>query len=488
MKQSKKPKIRTIIFVSFSVFSIILLALLWLVETVYLNEIYRKIKLTNMKECASTLCRNINSSELQELSERMAVEENVCIEIIDITSRTIASCDVLSDCVIHRTNTENLLDIAAKANENDGEYTEVVFRNDFKNETYNYDDFNGRPPLNDIGMEESVIYCKVVSEESTFAPQRAVFINASIAPLDATVSTLKRLLVIVTGLCIAVSAIVAAILSKAIAKPIDKLNESAKELARGNYGVNFSTDGYRQVSELASTLNTAAKELSKVEEMRRELMANVSHDLRTPLTMITGYSEVMRDIEGENTPENLQVIIDESKRLTELVNDMLDLSKLEAGMNELNKETFNLSDLTEEIIQRLEKMTSKDGYSFKRELAQGVNVVADRSKIAQVIYNLLLNAINYSTENKEIEVKLYVKEGYAITEITDHGEGISKEDLALIWQRYYKAKNHKRPVAGSGLGLSIVKEILELHSSQFKAESQEGKGSTFSFSLKVEEG
>lgn len=124
----------------------------------------------------------------------------------------------------------------------------------------------------------------------------------------------------------ALALIFAAIMSKKVSKPIIKINESAKELAKGNVAVHFDGEGYREITELNDTLNYAAEELSKVENLRRELIANVSHDLRTPLTMITGYAEVMRDIPGENTPENVQIIIDEANRLTSLVNDMLDIS------------------------------------------------------------------------------------------------------------------------------------------------------------------
>ena len=120
-------------------------------------------------------------------------------------------------------------------------------------------------------------------------------------------------------------------ISSRLSKPLEQMNESAKQLGEGKYDIRFPEQGAREVAELAATLNYAAAELSKVEDLRRELIANVSHDLRTPLTMISGYAEVMRDIPGENTPENVQIVIDEANRLTGIVNDLLDLSKLQAG-------------------------------------------------------------------------------------------------------------------------------------------------------------
>ena len=153
--------------------------------------------------------------------------------------------------------------------------------------------------------------------------------------------------------------------------------------------------GYLEIEELSNTLNYAAKELSKVESLRRELIANMSHDLRTPLTMISGYGEVMRDIPGENTAENVQIIIDETKRLTNLVNDMLDLSKLQAGAQEINSSSFNITEEIEHIIARYDKLLTNKDFTIQFQYDKPVFVKADIIKINQVIYNLINNAINY---------------------------------------------------------------------------------------------
>ena len=138
---------------------------------------------------------------------------------------------------------------------------------------------------------------------------------------------------------------------------------------------------------MGATLNYAAKELSKVETLRRDLIANVSHDLRTPLTMITGYSEVMRDLPGENTPENVQVIIDEANRLTTLVNDMLDLSKMQSGAQKLSPSFFDLTESVRDILGRYNKLTD---YDIRFTADRDVTVYADELKISQVVYNLSL--------------------------------------------------------------------------------------------------
>ena len=177
--------------------------------------------------------------------------------------------------------------------------------------------------------------------------------------------------------------LLAYLLSRKIGRPIESLNSAAKTLAKGDYEVHFEGGGYREVCELSDTLNYAAQELSKTERLQRDLVANISHDLRTPLTLITGYAEVMRDLPGENTPENVQIIIDEATRLTTLVNDVLDLSKLQAGVVPMEREVFNLTESVRSILTRYTKLTD---YHIVFYAVQDVFVDADELKISQVVY------------------------------------------------------------------------------------------------------
>ena len=257
-------------------------------------------------------------------------------------------------------------------------------------------------------------------------------------------------------------------------------------MAKGKYDITFPNNGYREIAELGDTLNYAATELSKTEELRRELIANVSHDLRTPLTMITGYGEVMRDLPGENTPENVQIIIDEAKRLTDLVNDMLDISKLQSGTQTLKLERFSLTETIQDTMLRYHKLTEHDGYQISFLYRENVFVTADQLRISQVVYNLINNAIVYTGEDKKIEVSQTVYDDKVRISVTDTGEGIEQDMLPLIWDRYYKVdKTHKRAVVGTGLGLSIVKSTVELHGGTCGVTSQKGVGSTFWFELKI---
>jgi signal transduction histidine kinase len=278
----------------------------------------------------------------------------------------------------------------------------------------------------------------------------------------------------------------ALILSKFITRPIVKINKAAQVLARGEYETEFSGSGYREICELSDTLNFAAAELAKNDNLQKELVANISHDLRTPLTMIKGYGEVIRDIPDENTPENVQVIIDETERLTELVNDMLDLSKIRAGTRKPEIEVFELTETVAAVLLRYEKFTEQQKYVINFEREESVCVKADRTMILQVVYNLVNNALNYTGDDKTVTITQSVNDGRVRVSVSDTGVGIAEEDLPYIWDRYYKVdKVHKRAVVGTGLGLSIVKGILESHGARYGVESRVGEGSTFWFELDV---
>ncbi|MBQ1334680.1 MAG: two-component sensor histidine kinase, partial [Clostridia bacterium] len=225
---------------------------------------------------------------------------------------------------------------------------------------------------------------------------------------------------------------------------------------------------------------------TKVESLRRELIANVSHDLRTPLTLITGYGEMMRDIPGENTAENIQIIIDEASHLTELVNDVLDISRLQSGEQVFNIERFSLTEMIEEILTRYNRLVSRDGYTIDFERSENVFIDADETRMAQVIYNLMNNAVNYTGADRRVRISQKVRGDRVRVEVTDTGAGIAEKDLPYIWDRYYKVdKTHKRGHIGTGLGLSIVKHIFEQHKARYGVESELGKGSTFWFELEV---
>ena len=334
-------------------------------------------------------------------------------------------------------------------------------------------------------VQETVIWFKIISNAQ--GQERVLILSAMITPVDATVHTLQIQFAYISGILVLLSLAMAWILSRNISYSIIRVNHAAKELAKANYDVAFEAKDYREIAELSDTLNYATEELAKTEKFQRELLANISHDLRTPLTMIIAYAEIMRDLPGENTPENVQVVIDESKRLTALVNDMLDVSKLQAGVLTLDRKEYDLTESIRSVLDRFAKLTEQDGYIIQFEYQEHVLVEADEYKINQVVYNLINNAINYTGANRTVWVRQIQVGKIVRIEVIDTGIGIEKAELPYVWERYYKVdKTHKRAVMGTGLGLSIVKNILKLHEANYGVNSEIGQGSVFWFELRVQ--
>lgn len=427
MKQSQRLMWK--IFLFLLGFCALLLSILWLFETVLLRRMYEGIRRNEIAKAIVLVEENIDSPSLGQLVRQLADEQEIIV--------TPAH------------------DFSPPARPDGGD----------------------KPP-----MREAITQ----TEYFVTADGRTVSLvfYAMISPVNATISTIKVQLYYVTGIMFLLSIVLAFLLAKTVSKPMEGLNRSAKILATGDYSIRFSGKGYREIHELSNTLNHAACELSKVEGLRRELMANISHDLRTPLALIYSHAEMMNDFPDEITSEQTQLIMEETRRLTSLVNDILDVSRLETGRMELRAAPYNLTASICQSIERLAKLVQKDGYRFVFEGEEEVFVHADEVKITQVFYNLLVNAIHYSTNDLPITIRQTVSPVSVRLEVEDHGEGIHEEDLPYIWDRYYKVdKKHKRPITGTGLGLSIVKKIVELHGGSYGVSSKPGSGSVFWFEI-----
>ena len=312
-----------------------------------------------------------------------------------------------------------------------------------------------------------------------------VFVTYSVSIVRDTVYRLQLYLLIIGISVFAAAVLVSFGFSNKLTSGLKNMSDTAVLLAQGNYGIKFTNADYKEMAQLSDTLNYVRDEVKKSEDFQHEILANVTHDLKTPLTMIKAYASMIKEISGDNPEKrdkHLQVIIDEADRLTGLVNDVLSVSKLQANMTELKLKVFNLTELVYGIINKFGYLQETQGYSFMLDIEPNLYTRADEEKISQVIYNLLGNAANYTGEDKTVFISLNSSmDGKRVRfAVKDTGKGISKEDLPEIWDRYYRVKeNHNRPVKGTGLGLNIVKAILESHSFDFGVESEIEKGSLF---------
>lgn len=320
-------------------------------------------------------------------------------------------------------------------------------------------------------------------------PDAYIFICSYLQPLGTTMEIFTRQFLFVAAASFILTFFVSLIFAHRISRPIILMNRSAKELPQGRFGYRVSGHDYAEIQQLSETLTSASKEIAKSEDLRRELMSNISHDLRTPLTMIKAYAEMIRDLSGDNPEKrgrHLKVIIDETDRLSSLVNDILDLSKLQAGVAELSLETFNFGERLTGVVSRFDILRENDGVIIELHAGDSILINADMVKLEQVVYNLINNAVTYTGSDNTVIVRLYRTTDKTVRfEVTDHGDGIAPEHLPNIWDRYYKvserSKTHKRAKIGSGIGLSIVKSILEQHGFKYGVDSELGKGSTFWF-------
>ena len=269
-------------------------------------------------------------------------------------------------------------------------------------------------------------------------------------------------------------------------KYLTDFSQKAKRLADGDYGVVFSGNGYNEYENLACALNAATQNIQKAEKLQRDIVANVSHDIRTPLTMIRAYAEMLRDMpmSDDKREKTANVIITESDRLTALVADVLDYSRLQSGVTEFKTTDCDLSQVATAVLERFDIMRHRDGIKLLNDIDSDAVVKCDKQRIEQVLYNLLINAINYCGDDKTVILRVKKSDGKVRVEVTDHGKGIEKDELESVWDRYYRSARSTRSVVGSGLGLSICKSILIGHNAEYGVISEIGKGSTFWFELK----
>lgn len=486
-KEKKHPRIRRRVFAYLAAFVAFVLALLWLMQIVWLDDFYRWDKTRQITQAADAVESNIGNEQLSALMDRLAQQNDVCILLLDSDKHVFLSSDDIHYCLIHRMSSRDLSFWCSMIPENGDTLTELFNIAPFGGDQYNSHQFRGNVPKMEDDKKQSLLCARRVTLPDGTGGY--LLLNSIITPLDSTVATLRTQLMLITIIVLLGATLLAMLISRKVTRSIVETSEAAHSLSRGQYEIPPHGCEYREMAELNDTLVYAAKELSQVENLQHELIANISHDLRTPLTMIGGYVEMMRDIPGEATPENMQVIIDETQRLTSLVNELLDFSRLQTGALALNPAPYPFTASVQAITDRVSRMVQQNGYQVVFHPAAQVKAIADEQRIAQVVYNLVGNALTYTGEDKTVEIHQEVIGKMVRLTIHDSGKGIAPEELPLIWNRYYRTQEtHKRAIIGSGLGLSIVRSILEKHNVPFGVESKEGEGTSFWFELPVAEG
>jgi len=301
----------------------------------------------------------------------------------------------------------------------------------------------------------------------TFAGEPAALVlYNSVNELEALMALNRRQLLILSVLLTAAASVLSYLLAHSFTKPVSNIEETVKQLATGDFSAVPSVRRSDELGQLSQSVEVLSGELQRIDVLRKEVIANVSHELRAPLALIAGYSEMVRDVTGpdeEKRNQNMDLIIRESRRLSEMVDDIMDYSQLQAGYSDLKLELCDPSELAESSVQYAREAAKQYGVFVSLRCDEDIPAVQmDALKMSQVLRNLLNNAINHTESGETITVEVLREQGVTIT-VTNPGEPIPPEEQGMIWERYSRRQHQGERKEGTGIGLAIVRTILNSH-------------------------
>ncbi len=318
--------------------------------------------------------------------------------------------------------------------------------------------------------------------------------NAMSSDLYASFNSAVSEALLKAGLAAFAAAVVVSIfISRQVVAPIQEMRNASQHIAEGNYGQriripDYLSKGEDELVQLAISFNQMTEQLGQTEKMRQELIGDISHELRTPLTTIKGFLEGILDGVLESNPETFNQIYNEADRLQKLVDDLQEISRVEAGTVPLDLKTLNLADQVKTVTQRLQPQFEEKGVALKVAVPSNLpDVLADQDRITQILINLVGNALQYTPSGGQVSVSANKTVGNIQISIQDTGVGIPPEHLPHVFTRFYRVdKSRSRPGGGSGIGLTIAKHFVEAHNGRIWAESPgSGLGTTFTFQIPI---
>ena len=326
---------------------------------------------------------------------------------------------------------------------------------------------------------------------SNYEVKGYVVIHSSISDLKQSNENLLKISYITFLILFLLSGIILIFFTEAVYKPLRKITTATEQYASGNMHYELQIESDDEMGYLAAILSYMAGEIAQSEDNQKKLVANVSHDFRSPLTSIKGFLEAMQDgtIPPELYPKYMGIVLNETDRLIKLTNSLLTLNNLNTKGMILEKTDFDINQVIRNTVTAFEPACIDKKIAVELVFTNDVMTVnADMGKIQQVLYNLLDNAIKFSSVNSMIKIETYEKHNKIFVSVKDYGIGIPKESLKQIWSRFYKTDlSRGKDKKGTGLGLSIAKEIIQSHNENINVISTEGVGTEFVFSLPIVE-
>lgn len=491
-----KKSISKQLFIITSLVFIIFIIIILITQTLFFQKFYVNKKRKDIQSVVSNFKeeykKTTTSEEITNLVEKYHMNSNVDISILE-SSGNIQMFLRRQYLKPEKMKTMYMSDFINKWVPNTYKFQEIMTNN--KGETYL------EPQREKEGPRKNIVYILPIKEKN-----QIIFGFDSLEPVNEAVSVIKEFYIYFFIVAILLIIVASFIYSNIITKPLIQINKTALKMAELDFNEKCTVKSENEIGSLATTLNflsdnlqealTSLKEANakleediekerQLEKMRREFVAAVSHELKTPITLIEGYAEGIKDnvFDDEDKEYYIDVIMDESKKMTGLINDMLDLSLLECGNFKLVKEKFFIDELIKSTVKRFLGIVKEKSINIQCNLVDNIEVNADWNRIEQVIYNILTNAIRHTEKQGTIFVNMVkIKEKIKI-EMENEGEHIEKEELDRIWDKFYKVdKSRSRKFGGTGIGLAVVKNIIALHSGECAAENTE-RGVAFYFVL-----
>lgn len=481
----------------FILFAAIIFGALWLLQTVFLQNFYNGMVIQNIEKVAAQIADQRASPDLDSIIDNLTYNNSLLIFLTDWQGNVLYTSDEHS--YIYQKNRN--WHISNSVKDNPYRNTDELLNwqiGAFRNLPQDYDTFlqilsesdaghvgyqleNGAAYVYGMVFQKSGATTNLLGDEET-----VLYISTPLDAVNATVGILRVQLVWVTIASFIVGFVIAFFISRRFAQPVSAISTQAKRMADGNFEGIFEKGFCSELDELSDTLGQTAIDLARAENFRREFLANVSHDLRTPLTMIKGYAEILRDISWEDEEKreaDLEIVIREADRLTELVNEILEYSALRSEKQISEFTDVDLSSTAQYVVGQFRPLCERNGYYIETLIEPSELVCGNKEQLARVLYNLIDNAIRHTGDSKKIQIVLKNFTTAVRIEVRDYGNGVSQDELPHIWDRYFASKQRRHDGNGSGLGLAIAKEILLAHKARFGVESENGQGSIFWFEL-----
>ena len=406
----------------------------------------------------------------QTFSDKKINMDGYCVDFSDSTLRCLKAYESMFPCLLH----ESSGSFSGEFGYNLNTRQLITFRQELFEEGSLY-------KIVQIGSTRQMLVGQLSADG-----KYGIIVSTGMAQIATAAEVLRSILWPVALILLVLDLLFAMLFSRWFTRPVQQLSSGAKEIAAGNYDIQLPVVHHDEIGQLAEDFNHMAAEVKRSAQLEKDILANVSHDLRTPLTLIKGYAETVRDLTGtdaEKRTEQCNIIVDETDRLSALVNSVMELSKVQSGAEKPNLIDFDMGELCFEVAGRYDALCDQNHWHLELQADEAAPVRADPAMMERVLHNLLGNAFHHIGADGQVMLRVLPQADGCRVEIEDHGPGFPPEDLPFIFDRYYRARQDSGKV-GTGLGLSITKAILQQHGFAFGVNSAVGQGSTFWFVMR----